>query len=388
MRMVNVSPTSPVLFVDHATKLGGAEHSLLYLLQHLNSAIIEPHLACPPGGLSEKAKLLNISCQPINLPPLRGSLRFFWDWHQQAKQLAQISQSVGALALYANTVRAALYTVLAAKIAKRPFIWHMRDFWLSESEPRYPQLGWIIKKLLCQRASVIIANSAATAHHLPCAEKISVVHNGIDLAFFEEDSDSVPFRDLNNIPPDAPLVGMVGRLRPWKGQERFIEMAANVVTAQPETHFVIVGGSPFAVQDSYPEKLRQLAKAKNLAHCLHFTGHLTDVRPALSALDIFVHPGQPEPFGLVNIEAMAMGKPTVAFAYGALPEIVVHQETGLLVSPGDVGQLSEAVLALLHSPESRRQLGQAGQQRVKNNFTIQQTAVQVTAVLQNVVKNR
>lgn len=383
--MVKAS-TPSVLFVDHATGLGGAEHSLLLLLAHLNAAEWQPHLACPAGALAKQAQQHGVPWHPVTLPRLRSSVRFPMDCLYYARQLVQAANQIGAAAFYANTVRAAVYTVLAAKLGKRPFIWHMRDFWLSENEPRYHQPDWVFKNLLCRAASHVITNSAATAHHLPCSQKINIIHNGIDLTLFEVVQDSVGFRKQYNIPPEAQLVGTVGRLRPWKGQERFIEMAAAVAATQPGAHFVVVGGSPFAVEDTYPEKLRQLAKEKNLAHCLHFTGHLADVRPALAALDIFVHPGAPEPFGLVNIEAMAAGKPVVAFAHGALPEIVVHKETGLLIPPSDVTGLAQAVTTLLHSPEKRKQYGQAGKQRVKNHFTIQQTAVQVAAVLQNVLE--
>lgn len=385
--MVTAFPPS-VLFVDHATGLGGAEHSLLLLLSHLDVAEWQPHLACPAGVLAEQAQQHDIPWHPVTLPRLRRSVYFPKDWLYDAGQLVQVAKQIDAAAFYANTVRGAIYAALAARIGKRPFIWHMRDFWLSENEPRYHQLDWAIKTILCRAAAHIITNSAATARHLPCAKKITIVHNGIDLARFRTAQNTANFRNRFNIPFDAPLVGMVGRLRPWKGQERFIEMATAVAAIQPETHFVIVGGSPFAIEDAYPEKLRQLAQEKNLAHCLHFTGHLTDVRPALAALDIFVHPGEPEPFGLVNIEAMAAGKPIAAFAHGALPEIVFHEETGLLVPPGDGAALAQAVITLLHSPEKRKKYGQAGKQRAQNHFTIQQTAVQVAAVLQNVLEEK
>lgn len=380
-----IAQTNAILYVDHAQALGGAEHSLLLLLKHLSHTEWQSYLACPAGGLAEKGTELGFPWQPVNLPRLRRSLRFPWEWYRYASKLAQIARQVGAVTLYANTVRATLYVMLAAKMAKRPFVWHMRDFWLSENEPRYHKIDWIIKSLLCRAASHIIVNSAATASHLPCLNKITVIHNGVDLARFQAVQNGLGFRQRFNIPATAPLVGTVGRLRPWKGQTRFIQMAAVVVAKQPDAHFVIVGGSPFGVKDNYLETLQQLVKAHKLTHCLHFTGHLQDVRPALAALDIFVHPGDPEPFGLVNIEAMAMSKPVVAFAHGALPEIVVHEETGLLVQPGDVAGLSQAVLTLLHSPKQRKQLGYVGQQRVKDLFTIQHTAVQVTTVLQNLL---
>lgn len=376
-----------ILFVDHSHALGGAEHSLLLLLQHLDTAVWQPHLACPDGKLAEKAQPLDIPWEPIDLPRLRASAGFLGDWLGTARQLAQIANRTNATAIYANTVRAALYAALAAKMSKRPFIWHMRDFWLSENEPRFRQLDWAMKSVLCRTASHIITNSAATAGHLPCAQKITVVYNGIEPGRFAVAQDTAAFRQQHAIPANAPLVGMVGRLRPWKGQERFIQMAAAVTTTQPDTHFVIVGGSPFAVEDDYPQKLRQLAQASNLTHCLHFTGQLPDVRPALAALDIFVHPGEPEPFGLVNIEAMAAGKPVVALAHGALPEIVVHQKTGLLVPPGNVNELARAVNTLLADSPLQQQFGRAGQMRVKEQFTIQQTAVQIAAVLKKVVGN-
>lgn len=376
---------APLLFVDHATGLGGAEHSLLLLMQHLDCAQWQPHLACPDGALAQRARELGIPWHSISLPQLRRSWQFAQDWRHFAHELARTAKEIGATAVYANTVRAALYSMGAARIAKRPFIWHMRDFWLSETAPRFGGMDWAAKWVLCQAAAQVIANSAATAHHLPCARKTAVVHNGLDLVQFAAPLDGRALRQTLNIPADAPLVGMVGRLRPWKGQHRFIEMAARVRQAWPDTHFVIVGGAPLGEADSYLAQLHQQAAALNLAHCLHFTGHLSDVRAALAALDVFVHPGDPEPFGLVNIEAMASGKPVVAFAHGALPEIVADGQTGRLVPPGNIGALADAVGALLANPAERQRLGQAGQQRAREQFSIEATAVHIAHILQKTV---
>lgn len=372
----------PILFVDHANVLGGAEHSLLLLMRHLDTAAWQPHLACPQGVLADEAVTNDVAWHAAALPRLRRSPRFLPDWHAQARQLARIAQEIDAALLIANTVRAAFFTMWAANMARRPFIWHMRDFWLSENQPRFLLIDEILKKLLCRTAMHVIVNSAATASHLPCPDKISVIHNGIDLTTFQNVSNGQSFREEYDIPQDTLLVGTVGRLRPWKGQDRFIQMAAKVAQAQPAAHFVIVGGTPFSMTDSYPAQLKQLATNLGLQANLHFTGQLADVRPALAAMDIFVHPGDPEPFGLVNLEAMAMGKPVVAFAHGALPEIVVPNQTGFLVPPKDVQGLAQAVLTLLESPDVRQQFGQAGRQRAVEHFSIQQTAAQVQAVLQ------
>jgi glycosyltransferase involved in cell wall biosynthesis len=152
----------------------------------------------------------------------------------------------------------------------------------------------------------------------------------------------------------------------------------------PNTWLAVVGGDIFGVSDGYSESLRALPVSLGLADRVVFTGHLEDVRPALAALDVFVHSGAPEPFGLVNAEAMAAGKPVVAFGHGALPELVVHGETGILVSPGDEEALGQAVISLLRDPAQRNAMGAAGRARVEAHFTVQQMAEGVETVLQGV----
>ncbi len=361
---------SPILFIDHAPAIGGAEQSLLLILQHLDSTQWQPHLACPDGRLAQTAQSLNVPVHIVPLPRLRRSRQFSRDWHVGSSAISKLARRIDAKILHANTVRAAIYTAPAAKTTRRPFLWHMRDFWLSESRPNRLMADTWGKRFLCLSAAQVIVNSQATACHLPCSGKITVLPNAIDMARFDPHMDGRTLRQQFNIPLNIPVVGMVGRLRPWKGQHRFIQMAAQVSQQMPETRFLIVGGSPFGVADGYAAELRELVNKAGLDTRLTFTGHLDDVRPALAAIDVFVHPGDPEPFGLVNIEAMAMSKPVIAFAHGALPEIVVDGETGLLVPPDNVAGLATAVLNLLRNPEKARKMGENGRNRVKTHFNI------------------
>ena len=376
---------STALFVDHASSLGGAERSLLLLVRHLDCHAWEPRVACGEGALAEQAWAAGIPTSVVDLPRLRRSIAFPWDWWRGARSLAHSAREVNAKVLVANTVRAAFYGLPAARLARTPFVWYMRDFWLSESRPQHIWMDTLLKRLLCAGASRVITNSHAVARHLPCPGKIRVVHNGIDLSAFDPRRDGSSFRSRHKIPLDVPLIGMVGRLRPWKGQHRFVEMADQVAIHDPSAYFVVVGGSPFEVADDYPNRLRQMAAERGLEGRLIFAGHLEDVEGALAAMDVFVHPGDPEPFGLVNVEAMAMGLPVVAFAHGALPEIVVDGETGRLVPPGDVAALSSAVLELLDDVQRRQQWGLAGRARAKRHFSIERTAAEVSAVLKALI---
>lgn len=371
---------SSLLFVDHSPVLGGAERSLLLLLTHLDRQQWQPHLAGVPGELLQNAERFGLTTQQITIPRLRRSVRFPADWLATAGKLARFARQFKATAIIANTVRSAIYCAPAGLLSHCPFIWYMRDFWLGEG-PGNHHLDYFGKWLLAQSATRIITNSQAVAAHLPPSPKIITIPNGLDLTAFDPNLDGRTFRQQFHIAFDAPLIGMVGRLRPWKGQETFLRMAAQIIPHYPQAHFVIVGGDPFEIGDGYPGRVQQLATGLGLDHQLTFTGHLADVRPGLAALDIFVHPGQPEPFGLVNIEAMAMARPVVAFAHGALPEIVVEGQTGLLVTANDKDGLALAVLQLLRDEGLRRQMGLSGRERAMTHFSIQRVVAQFQAAL-------
>ena len=373
----------PVLFVDHAPALGGAEYSLLMLLRYLNRERFTPHLACPPGGLSEAAQSDGIPVYQLDLPRLRRSARAPFVWLNTAREIAAHAREIQARAVVSNTVRATFYTAPAAKLARIPLIWYMRDFSLGEGQPHHLWIDTFLKRLLCASASAVIANSHATAANLPCRAKTTVIHNGIEIARFNLTLDGVAFRREHNIAASDLVVGTMGRLRPWKGQDRLLRVMARVREQVPDVHTVIIGGSPFGEVDDYVPKLHRLAQ--DLVLPITFTGQLADPLPALAAVDIFAHPGDPEPFGLVNVEAMAMGKPVVAFDHGALPEIVVDDETGLLITPCNEAAMAAAITALLHNPVHRTAMGQAGRVRVETHFTVARTASEVESVLETVL---
>ena len=381
----------PVLFVDHAAALGGAERSLLLLMTFLDRSRWQPHLIAPGGRLAEEAARSGIPVHTLELPRLRGSSCSLARWWHGAVSISKIAKETGAALIHSNTVRATAYAGLAARLASLPFIWHMRDFWLSEAEPSSKLTDRLGKLIFCSIATGVLTNSHAVAKHLPCSAKLSALHNGIDLSRFDPSQIAADNRatlcEAAGFAVEAPIVGMVGRARPTKGQDVFLQMAGQLAAATPACRFLVVGGDPFHVGDDYEARLTALCAQLGLEDRVHWTGQLEDVRPALAAMDIFVHPGAPEPFGLVNIEAMAMGKPVVAFAHGALPEIVAHDETGLLVPPGDVAALAESVSRLLQERARFHRMGQAGRRRVEKHFRIERTVAELESSYQRLLAN-
>ena len=370
-----------VLFLDHAPALGGAEYSLLDVLVRLPRERVVPLLLCAPGPVAREAERLGIPHRTLDFPRLRRSPTFPRDMWRGAREVARHAREHRADVVYTNTVRTQVYGTFARFLWGRPLVWHMRDFWLSEVAPRVGWFDRLGKWALCAASTRVVVNSRAVADHLPCRSKAVVVYNGIDVERFHPGEGREAFRRAHHIPLDVPVVGTVGRLRPWKGQDRFLRVARLVAERFPRAYFLVVGGTPFGGEDAYVRHVQELVRSLGLQERVVFTGHLEDVRPALAAMDIFVHPGEPEPFGRVVIEAMAMRLPVVAFAHGALPEIVVPGQTGVLVEPGAETAMAQSILALLEDSMLRRRMGQAARERVFRSFHIRLTVERIVDVL-------
>jgi glycosyltransferase involved in cell wall biosynthesis len=163
---------------------------------------------------------------------------------------------------------------------------------------------------------------------------------------------------------EAFLVGNVGRLAPQKGQRHLIEAMPLLLEHVPTAHAVIAGGG-----DLEPY-LRELAEELEVDERVHVLGPRQDVPALMHALDVFAMPSIWEGFGLVLLEAMAAGKPIVASRTATIPEVVLDNETGLLVPAGDAVALADALARLAEDRELARRLGEAGRERLQKHFSI------------------
>jgi glycosyltransferase involved in cell wall biosynthesis len=181
-----------------------------------------------------------------------------------------------------------------------------------------------------------------------------------------------------------PTVGIVGRLQPWKGQEIFLRAAARLAEARADLRFMVVGGAILGWEGSYADDLRCLAADLGIADRVHFAGHQSDVHPWYDALDVVVHASFGEPFGLVLVEAMALGKPLVATNLGGPLEIVEDGTSGLLVPPGDPERLAEAVGRILADRRLASTLSRGAMERA-NAFTEERMAEGFADLLTTVI---
>jgi glycosyltransferase involved in cell wall biosynthesis len=235
-------------------------------------------------------------------------------------------------------------------------------------------------------ADRVIVNSRATQSAFVRSggrlEKTTVVYNGIDPAPFEAVSPS----DLEALHrelacPEAPLLGVFGRLAPWKGQHVVLEALPHL----PEAHALFVGDTLFRGDEPYEEALKRTAQDLNVADRVHFLGFRDDVPRLMSLVDLVLHTSvAPEPFGRVIVEGMLAGTPVIATRAGGPAEIIREPDTGVLVPPDDPDALTEATEKLLSNPEQARSMARAAQAYARRHFSVERMQQSVQVVIDEV----
>jgi glycosyltransferase involved in cell wall biosynthesis len=171
------------------------------------------------------------------------------------------------------------------------------------------------------------------------------------------------------LPPGVPVVGLVGRLESWKGQDRLLRAAALLRERGQSVHLLVVGGDAYDISPEYARSLPALVERLGLADAVTMTGQVPDAGPWIDRMDILVNASEREPFGIALLEGMARGVPVVAVDSGGPAEFIEHGRTGLLAPSGEPGALADALEPLLASPALRRAVGQAGRERYIEDFT-------------------
>lgn len=387
-----------VLFVDHTATLGGGELALLQIVMNLDKNRYQPVVVLfSEGKLALKLREVGIETRVMTLssevtetrkdslgPHTLLKTKNIWDTMAFAFRLARFIRAEKIDLVYTNSLKSDVIGGLAARLAGRPLIWHIRD---RIEEDYLPAPVVRAFRALCRLVpDYILANSNATLQtlKLPRQERATTVYSGVDTAqcvvpdaiHGEMPAPAAPFCALST----APRIGLVGRISRWKGQHIFLQAAAQVRARFPDAQFQIVGAAFFDEQD-YENELRELACSLELGKSVEFTGFRNDVPEVMAGLDILVHASTSgEPFGQVVVQGMAAGKPVVATNGGGIPEIVVDGLTGLLVPMADADAMAAAICHLISKPALAQQMGLMGRQRVLEQFTIEHTIFKVEQV--------
>jgi glycosyltransferase involved in cell wall biosynthesis len=172
------------------------------------------------------------------------------------------------------------------------------------------------------------------------------------------------------LPAGVPVVGLVGRLQPWKGQDRLLEAQALLSERGKAMHTVIVGGDSGDFSPRYAASLPRLVERLRLDGAVTMTGEVPDADPYIQQMDILVNASDPEPFGIVLLEGMSRGVAVVAVDSGGPSEFILDGRTGVLARSGEPAALADALEPLLDDPALRERIGRAGRESFLSDFTL------------------
>jgi len=237
-----------------------------------------------------------------------------------------------------------------------------------------------IHKLTLRRTSRVIAVSQAVAESLHSqsifdAKKIVTIHNGIDLARFEN-------VDVRPAGSQKLRVGTAGHLAPIKGHEDFVRAAALVIQNCPEVEFVIAGEDKSQARENRIA-LERLIHEMGMNGNIKLIGWADDMPAFLATLDLFVSAARSEPFGLAIVEAMAAGVPVVATASEGAREIIDDNQTGRLIPIGDVASLARAIDELLKDGTECHRLAQNANAVVRERFSLERMVEAIEEVYES-----
>lgn len=209
--------------------------------------------------------------------------------------------------------------------------------------------------------------------------RLSFIRNGVDVPAFR---DAAPTLRQELGFDRHPIVGFVGRLVPEKGGAELIQAAKQVLATQPDVRFVFVGDG--RMRQEWLDLATRLGVAANVV----FAGVRQDMPGVYASFDIFALPSFKEAMPMSVLEAMSAGRPVIATAVGAVPELVADQQTGLLCAPGDADSLSGAILDLLEDPNKARRLGENGYARAAGEFSAEAMARHYLGVYNRALRRR
>jgi glycosyltransferase involved in cell wall biosynthesis len=399
-----------VLYVDNTFTFGGAIESLALLLSAWSEQDVAATVVTGQAPDAARAHFpgVPVECWDLRLPwvtpdPVVGTptserirrlsrsqrlIRSTWwmvtDTLPSAFRIAEVGRRHRAQLVHLNNLAEAQPEgLLAAKLLRLPCVAHCRA---------HPDPGLRSARFLASMPDHHIAISNSVREGLLASgvseDRVTVVHNGVDLDRFRPGPPDPGLRAALGVPPDAFLVGHVGRIVPWKGQLEFLEAFARLAGRHPEVHALVVGNRSDGA-DAYERRVVERASSPDLAGRVTLTGFRPDVAEVLKLCAAMVHSAtSPEPFGRVLIEAMALGLPIVASASGGPLEIVDPGVTGFLVDPRDPERVAGALEGLLRDPELRSRMGRAAVERARSRFSREAHAAGVAEVYDRVLRRR
>lgn len=352
-----------------STSTGGVGHNLLLLARYMNKKAFDLSFAVPPDShfyqdiLKEKVKVypVNLRRNPSNINNFLGAFQLISIIRKRRFDIVHTHTSVGGL----------LGRVIAKLNGCPCVLWTIHGWAFN-----YPIGGslrrkgfFYIEKFLDKFTDHYIAVSenmkdVGIRSCITSADKITVIYHGVEIEYFSNEMNYSNKLDELTIKKNYKIVGTVARLEPQKGVDDFIRAARMVKTNYPKVKFLIIGDGPLR------EELETMASELGMHGDFIFAGWRNDVAKYIQTMDIFCITSRWEAFGIVILEAMAMGKPIVATAVGGIPEIIENGYNGYLVDAGNPEAIANAVCKIISSENEMVKIIRRNKEKIEKMFDV------------------
>ncbi len=359
-----------ILHIETVKDWRGGQQQVQYLVEGLVKKGVPTALVCPPGSeLARRFKLLELPLFPVkighafDLKAARSIVRVIKDHGFNILQ-AHSSHAL-ALALLVKTMLPEIKLVASRRVdfsVKKPLVGA-----LKYNNP-------LVDRVVCVSQNVlrVLKNDGVKP------QRLTVIHDGIDLQRFEKASPD-GLREELQIPENHLIVGTVAALVGHKDYPTLLKAAQQVLKKQENVTFCAVGDG------GDREPLLQLHQSLDLGERFKFVGFRKDVGRFFKLFDVFVLSSHMEGLGTSVLDAMACGLPVVATAAGGIPEMIENGKNGLLVPPRNPQALAGAILQLLNDEALRHSLALAGKKNV-SRFSIENNVLQHIELYQQLLK--
>lgn len=374
-----------LLFLHSSSDLYGASKILLAV----NESCIKKGHECTvvlseDGPLANKLEQAGAKIVILNLGILRrqylnpaGMLNRLVANFKAYNSLVDLCTSQKIDLIYSNTTGVIVGVFVAAKLGIR-HIWH-----IHEIIEKPTLLFRILSRLINTKNNHSIAVSEAVKTHWTkhvAPSKIDVLYNGVEYWLFENTVSDL--RQSLNISPNTILIGMMGRVHFWKGQDYFVNIAGEIIKKHKNVHFLMVGDT-FSGYEYLYDNINQLIEKHGLQSHITQLPYRSDIANIYGALDVFILPSLlPDPAPLVVTEAMASGLPVVATRQGGAVEMIENNVSGLLIPINDATAAAAIIEPLLMNETFRKDMGTKGKKRMQEKFSRTQFNEQIMACIE------
>jgi glycosyltransferase involved in cell wall biosynthesis len=290
--------------------------------------------------------------------------------------------------VHTHTSKAGVLGRLAAKLSGVPYIVHTTHghVFYGHFKPAVTRVFLLMETFFASITAKMVALTEGERNDLikyaVCKpDKLLTIHSGVEIdRFLNARVNHKKKKIILGLNPDRQVVGTVGWLLPVKGPEYLLNAMGHVWHRCNAVELVFVG------KGQLEQDLKNEASRMGVSEKVKFLGWRDDIHEIIPIFDVFVLPSLNEGMGRVLVEAMASGRPIVASHTGGIPDMVIHEQTGLLVSPADESGLADAIHRILKDPEKAKIMGQKGKVRSKR-YSVDSMVAKLDALYTDLINN-